>query len=129
MAERLQVLDGRHWASLVVEGSLNWERSLPLRVFGLGYYLQSAVTKLDQQVISGEVSFESPVLVNNFNSQRDINDVAISYILTDSLRKTLPDQVITPVPTAIMSNVFWSVINAVVLPPVTSSGDSWSQSF
>lgn len=94
VAERLQVLDGRHWASLTVEGSLNWERNLPLRVLGLGYYLQSAVTKNDQQAISGEVSFESPVQVNNFNSQRDVNDVAISYILTDSLRKTLPEQVI-----------------------------------
>ena len=95
LAERLHTLDGRHWATLTVEGDLDWTHSLPERVPGLGYYLKSAVTRNDEQIIVGEVVFQQTVTVNNFDSRKDINDVDISSILTDSLRKSLPDQVLS----------------------------------
>lgn len=94
MAERLQVLDGRHWASLNVEGSLSWDHNLPRHILGLGYYLGAAVTRTEPQIFSGEIEFVSPVSVNNFDSSRDINDYDISSILQDSLKKSFPDQVI-----------------------------------
>lgn len=95
MAERLQALDGRHWASVTVHGNLDWTLPLPERVPGLSYYLGSAVTRNGEQIIASEVVFNNNVSVNNFDSRMDINDVDIRGILADSLKKSLPDQVMS----------------------------------
>lgn len=92
--ERLQKLDGRHWASLTVEGNLNWTEDLPVRVHGLSYYMDSAVTKDKPQAFSAEVQFAEKVSVGNFISRTDINDIDFASLLTDSLRKSLSNQVI-----------------------------------
>lgn len=94
VAKRLQTLDGRHWSSLLVNGNLDWTEDLHQRIAGLGYFLGSAVTINSNQVISGEVAFDYTASVDNFNSHKHINDIDFESIARDSLRKSLPDQVI-----------------------------------
>lgn len=79
----------------MVKGSLNWKDHLPLSVHGLWYYMDTAVTRHKNQMISGEVSFVKDVRVDNFiTKSKEINGIDLDYILVyDPVKKSLPDQV------------------------------------
>lgn len=78
--------------SLDVRGSVSWEFSRE-EAGGLSYFLNNVVSKSEDQVISGPVTFENNVRIKNVKGSRFFNDVDLDFISKDAILKSQREQV------------------------------------
>lgn len=79
--------------NLYVKGDVTWETSSKVRG-SLGYFLKNAVTKSDDQDISGPVSFEEGVVVAKVIGSQFVNGVDLKFIAEDAIYKSYNSQVL-----------------------------------
>lgn len=82
--------------NLEVRGNVTWESFLNQndRKGSLNYFIENVVTTIDDQIISGPVTFEKDVVINNVNGKWNVNDeMDLSFIANDAILKTGNEQV------------------------------------